>query len=300
MLLFFRVFLLFFIVFPASLISQNVGVSDVVVPPHPSAGLDVNFTDKGFLPPRLSTTQRDQIVQPAVGLTIFNSSKNCLETWTGILWFGPCTELEQQYSNGTAFCHLPTVIVTVTNPATGKTWMDRNLGAHRAALSPTDSLAFGDLYQWGRGADGHQCRNSLPINGLSNTNTPPHGGFIPSNNAPFDWRSPQSNLLWQGVSGINNPCPAGFRLPTQAEWEAERQSWSSNQASGAFQSPLKLPLAGVRSAGSGTLAGVGTGADYWSSTVSGTNAVTLYFRNDAAYTHGWYRASGFAVRCIKN
>lgn len=31
-----------------------------------------------------------------------------------------------------------TEIVDVTNPATGQTWMDRNLGASRAATSPTD------------------------------------------------------------------------------------------------------------------------------------------------------------------
>lgn len=53
-----------------------------------------------------------------------------------------------------------TKVVEVTNPATGKTWMDRNLGASRAATSPTDASSFGDLYQWGRGADGHQLRSS--------------------------------------------------------------------------------------------------------------------------------------------
>lgn len=53
-----------------------------------------------------------------------------------------------------------TAVVDVTNPATGRTWMDRNLGASRAATSPTDAQALGDLYQWGRSADGHQKKNS--------------------------------------------------------------------------------------------------------------------------------------------
>ena len=44
----------------------------------------------------------------------------------------------------------------VTNPATGRTWMDRNLGASRVATGNTDAEAYGDLYQWGRAADGHQ------------------------------------------------------------------------------------------------------------------------------------------------
>jgi hypothetical protein len=45
---------------------------------------------------------------------------------------------------------------------TGRIWMDKNLGAKRVATSPSDSLAFGFYYQWGRGSDGHQERLSTP------------------------------------------------------------------------------------------------------------------------------------------
>ena len=41
----------------------------------------------------------------------------------------------------------------VENPLTGRTWIDRNLGASQVATSPTDTAAYGDLYQWGT-----QCR----------------------------------------------------------------------------------------------------------------------------------------------
>ena len=37
--------------------------------------------------------------------------------------------------------HNDTEVVDVTNPATGRTWMDRNLGASRAAMSSTDAQA---------------------------------------------------------------------------------------------------------------------------------------------------------------
>jgi len=33
---------------------------------------------------------------------------------------------------------------------TGRIWLDRNLGASRVATSPTDTAAYGDMYQWGR------------------------------------------------------------------------------------------------------------------------------------------------------
>ena len=53
------------------------------------------------------------------------------------------------YPDGTVHCNgTPTEVVDVTNPTTGKTWMDRNLGASQAATSSTDADAYGDLYQW--------------------------------------------------------------------------------------------------------------------------------------------------------
>jgi hypothetical protein len=114
-----------------------------------------------------------------------------------------------------------------------------------------------------------------------------------------DWRSPQNSNLWQGVSGTNNPCPAGFRLPTAAEWEAERASWSSNNATGAFASPLKLPLAGNRNYSNGSLYNVGSLGYYWSATVDGTYSQFLYFYSTDAYMRSLSRAYGFSVRCLK-
>ena len=52
-------------------------------PPDNSAGLDVQFTNKGFLPPRLTTVQRNAIALPATGLTIYNTTSKCLEFYIG-------------------------------------------------------------------------------------------------------------------------------------------------------------------------------------------------------------------------
>ncbi len=193
-----------------------------------------------------------------------------------------------------------TLVVDVRNPATGRTWMDRNLGASRAATSSTDTQAYGDLYQWGRRADGHQKRNSSTISTLSNSDTPSHGSFILAPNSPNDWRSPQINNLWQGVNGVNNPCPVGYRVPTIAEWTAERQSWSSNNFLGAINSPLKLPLAGHRVVSNGSLYVVGSIGHYWSSSVSGSGAQILYFYSTTANVYYFDRANGLSVRCLKD
>ena len=61
----------------------------------------------------------------------------------------------------------------------------------------------------------------------------------------------------------------GYRLPTEAELNAERLSWGSNNAAGAFGSPLKLPVGGYRNNSGGALGLVGSYGYLWSSTVSG-------------------------------
>ena len=207
--------------------------------------------------------------------------------------------LLNQYPAGSIFCNGPTEIVDVINPTTGKVWMDRNLGASRAATSSTDALAYGDMYQWGRRSDGHQCRTSPTTSSLSSVDQPANGSFILAPNSPFDWRSPQNTNLWQGVNGVNNPCPSGYRLPTQTELDAERLSWSSNNSAGAFASPLKLPVGGYRDESYAMLINVGSDGHYWSSN-SGGYALSLHFLSNGAGIPIYTKASGLSVRCLKD
>lgn len=203
----------------------------------------------------------------------------------------------------------PTVIASVTNPFTGKTWMDRNLGADRVALSSNDAQAYGSLFQWGRFGDGHQCvyryagnnfNTSFHSSTLSNVDQPPHGNFILVGTFPNNWRSPQNADLWQGGNGVNNPCPSGYRVPTELEWIEEKNSWDTENATGAFASPLKLPLAGYRNRSNGSIFSSGSNGFYWSSTVNGNYSSYMFFDNNSANTNAEARAQGNTVRCIKN
>jgi uncharacterized protein (TIGR02145 family) len=213
----------------------------------------------------------------------------------------------------------------VTNPSTGRIWMDRNLGATRVATSSTDHLGYGSLYQWGRGSDGHELItwsnsttgarvNNGTTTTFSSTDQPGNANFILAPTPPYDWRNTPNNNLWQGVNGTNNPCPSGYRLPTQAEWETERLSWSSQNAAGAFASPLKLPMAGIfdtNSNANGSFRLQSTYGNYWSSTInfqSGSNngcncniSERLSFTTssvDNSTDSG--RSNAFSVRCIKD
>jgi hypothetical protein len=209
------------------------------------------------------------------------------------------------YPIGSVFCTgSPTLVIDVTNPTTGKTWMDRNLGATQVATSSTDAAAYGDLYQWGRRSDGHHCRNSATTTTLSSSDQPAHGNFILAPNSPYDWRNPQNTNLWQGANGVNNPCPSGYRLPTDTELNSERLSWSNNNSSGAFTSPLKLPAAGRRLGSTGSIGNVGLAGYYWSNVVFlnawGGSSRRLYFMSSNGEVVGELRNYGFSVRCIKN
>jgi uncharacterized protein (TIGR02145 family) len=189
---------------------------------------------------------------------------------------------------------------TVINPITSECWLNRNLGATQVAISSTDANAYGDLFQWGRLDDSHQTRTSATTGTLSTSDTPGHASFITSPNPPYDWRNPQNNNLWQGADGINNPCPTGWRIPTAAEWDTERLSWSSNNATGALVSPLKLTVAGNRKYKYGDFEGVGSFGFYLSSTVSGTVSTALRFYSTGAGIIGLGHVVGSTVRCIKD
>jgi len=62
--------------------SVGIGVSQVVL----SALLELSSTTKGFLPPRMTTTQRDAISSPATGLEIYNTTLNEPQHFDGSTW----------------------------------------------------------------------------------------------------------------------------------------------------------------------------------------------------------------------
>jgi hypothetical protein len=218
---------------------------------------------------------------------------------------------------------------TITSTTTQKKWLDRNLGAGKAADSIADYAAYGDLFQWGRLADGHQLimrtgatdADAVGVSGTTSSVAPyeTSSSDVPANNkfiivkgsaTPRDWRDPQNNSLWQGVNGINNPCPAGWRVPTADEFKAE----AFTSGSDAF-AKLKLTLTGQRNGADGSIA-ISTFGDYWSSTIIeftpgqfaslfgvGFDATTPGVAyGDLDPNNGFYdvRRTGKAVRCIKD
>jgi len=194
---------------------------------------------------------------------------------------------------------------TVLGPD-GKCWMDRNLGATQVAVSASDANAYGYYYQWGRPTDGHQVSNSGVTSTNADSDIPGHANFITESVSPYDWRVPQSPneaTLWAGANGgSNNVCPTGWHVPTQPEWATLAGYFSPQTSVGAFNSTLKLPLAGYRHRIDAALYYFrGRNGYYWSGSPRGTDASDLFFGSSGvAPEDKCSRALGFSVRCVKD
>lgn len=275
--------------------------------PDPTSILDLTSTEKGFLPPRMTKVQRDAISSPAEGLVVYNLDEHCLNFWNATEWVSVCGGgvVAQNCGDDTVsfvYNGVQTTYGIVYSTKTGRCWLDRNLGASQVATSSTDAAAYGDLFQWGRSADGHQSRTSGTTTTQSGTDNPGHGLFISGVSPDFDWRNPANDDLWQGAGGINNPCPSGFRLPTAEELNKEMMKFPSKNSMGAFDSPLKLTVAGNKHPKFGTVMNEGNNGYYWSSTIQNPGKASrrlMIAPSEAAINFG-NRAFGASVRCIKN
>lgn len=194
---------------------------------------------------------------------------------------------------------------------TGRIWLDRNLGASRVATSATDTQAFGDYYQWGRPADGHQSQYVTNNNSTGFTNTksttsvPPNGLWIQPNDGSEDWLITANNTLWVGANPSNNPCPTGFRIPTLAEWQAEQALFTSSNSNGAFNYSLKLTMPGwlenFDNNGASFIAKT-SGGFYLSQTANSNGSVQYFGINSGnVWTDtNLSKRRGLSCRCIKN
>jgi uncharacterized protein (TIGR02145 family) len=171
---------------------------------------------------------------------------------------------------------------------------------------------IGGYWQWGRkGPDPSQWHDTNIANfahgptGLDSEDA--NDGTISSwddNYAPDDSWSDTSKTA-------NDPCPAGFRVPTRTQWDGVRGnntqsvigSWSNNatnySSAGFFGNDLMLPAAGGRSYSSGSLDDRGDSGPYWSSTQrTSTSAWKLTFVSSGVYASSVSRRYGFSVRCV--
>jgi hypothetical protein len=54
--------------------------------PNASAQMQIDSTTRGFLPPRMTTTQKNNISSPATGLVVYDTTTNKLQCYNGSTW----------------------------------------------------------------------------------------------------------------------------------------------------------------------------------------------------------------------
>ncbi|MFO7829777.1 MAG: FISUMP domain-containing protein [Bacteroidales bacterium] len=212
-----------------------------------------------------------------------------------------CEKEEKQIEPTVTFTYNGNEVTYGTIVYAGRVWMDRNLGASRIANSYNDTASFGDFFQWGREADGHQIKTSDTISTLAlSGQQPKHDKFIITKNY-YDWNSDENwTTRWLtkfGKKTYADPCPSGWRVPTKEEWQSAINSGQWNNYKDGFNSPLKLPAAGYRSH-FGDFYYLYDFSLYWSSGHLGSSASILFLDDNYANTNLTGRVNGLCIRCI--
>ncbi|MEQ1615650.1 MAG: glycine-rich domain-containing protein [Hyphomicrobiaceae bacterium] len=135
--------------------------------PSSKAVLDLTSTTKGFLPPRMTTAQRDAIAAPSTGLIVYNTTNAALEMFNGTSW----TSVGSALPNG--------AIAAFASASCPSGWSEYTPARGRFLRGIDNGVG---LDAGGTRAPGHQQTDATAINGLSATT-----------NASLNILSPQPN-----------------------------------------------------------------------------------------------------------
>ena len=280
--------------------SGNVGIG--TTSPSYSAELEISSTTRGFLPPRMTTSQMEAISSPATGLMLYNTSINAVVVFNGDVWeqvqnkdgqsCGDFTYEGQTYS---------TVIIG------SQCWMAENLNVGTMIDSLDDQTDNGTIEKY--------CyRNETDSCDI-------YGGL-------YQWDEVMQYVSTEGAQGI---CPAGWHIPTDDEWKILEGYVDSQYGIGdpewdntgwrGFDAGEKLKSTnGWYSSGNGSdaygFAALPGGhryyngnfnriedyAYFWSSTASGTIALRrrLDYNLDGVIRRFYQQEDGYSVRCLKD
>jgi len=271
--------------------------------PNSSAQLEVNSTTKGFLPPRMSTTQMNAISSPTAGLMIYNTTVNSIWCYNGSSW-------KNMFSNDGESCG--------TISYDGQTYQTVIIGTQ---CWMAENLNIGTRID----GSGNQSNNNTIEkycydNSTSNCDT--YGGL-------YQWDEMMQYVTTEGVQGI---CPTGWHLPSDEEWKTMEMHLGMSQAqadgtgwrgtdeggklketgtthwvspnTGATNTSGFTALPGGYRDTTGNFSDLGNYGYWWSATASGSTVAwhrNLFYHFDEVYRTIYDdKENGFSVRCLRD
>ncbi len=275
--------------------AQNVGIGTNT--PHPSAKLEVSSNNSGFLPPRMTSTERDAIASPAVGLQIYNLTTHCLEIFDFGKWNSVyCVPID---STTIVDSTLLTDIDGHTYPTVqicNQTWMAKNLDVTRYRNGDIIPQVT-DPTEWANLTTGAWCWY---------------------NNDSATYGSVYGRLYnWYAVNDPRGLAPIGWHVPSDGEWNTLTDCLGgANVAGGKLKN-----ISGWSNGGNGTnsigfnglpgggryetseFVDIGTGANFWSSNDNTSNSASYYYlnySNSSLINYNYSKGRALSVRCVKD
>ncbi len=293
--------------------NEQVSISDNGTLPDNSAGLDVNYSDKGLLIPRLTTVQRDAIANPAQALLIFNLTTLCFEFYGTGGWHSMGC-IPPPFSCGDVFVDERDGQTYNTVLIGSQCWMAENLNigtqitsnpvppnpsAHQQldngiiekycyGNNSSNCAVYGGLYEWGEMMNYSSTDNGNPgtTQGIC-----PIGWHIPTD---AEWCELENTVETNTDQNCNL---VGFRGITTGEKLKDNSTWDGTNTTG-----FAALAAGYRNI-NGSFLSSNVDARFWTATESAQNQAYVRFlrsSNNGSLRSDDDKNYGYSIRCIKN
>lgn len=285
-----NVLTVFFIGLLLNSFSQGVGIGTIA--PHQSAALEVSSATQGFLPPRLTFSQRNAIANPSAGLVIWCTDCNEMQVYNGILW---------KNMSGHAASGISYPCIKMCND----TWMLKNLAVRSFRNGDTIPVVT-DVATW--------ISLTTPAMCWANNNINNDTIYGPLYN-------------WYAATDPRGIAPEGWHVATLEEWNRAAEcvggipiaSVKMRDTSDLWYPFLPLPIPADNASGftglpgglrwgnevyPGGFEGPGTDGGFWWTTneLTVNKAYAKHLPYDGAMMLPWDRdkRSGFSIRCVKD
>jgi uncharacterized protein (TIGR02145 family) len=259
----------------------NVGIG--TTSPNASAQLDVSSASKGFLPPRMTASQRQAIANPAAGLMIWCTNCGTIGEWQGF--------------NGYSWVNISGSTTSVK--ICDQIWMDKNLDV--------DRYRNGDLIP--------KVTDPTAWEALTT------GAYCYFNNDSATYAATYGKLYnWYAVNDPRGLAPAGWHIPSDEEWDSMETClggvtvaggemketgtihWQSPNA-GATNSSGFTALPGSERNYDGAFNVIGFFGHWWSSTQFNTTNAWIHrlsYGDAEIFRFNERKRFGLSVRCLRD